>query len=565
MKRNKKSHSRKVKRLLFLANRSAANGHMKQAIAHFEKVLLLDPSNADANNNLGNVYATMGDSTRAALYYQNTLKTDPDHVGACNNLGNVLMRTGRIGEALKNYKNAAARQPELPEAQNNLGLAYAALGEADAACASFEKALSLKPDYAAAHSNLLLSLNYFPDAEPESVYTAHTGFAKRHEATLQEHPVDWKNDRSPERRLKTGYISSDFREHSVAYFFQPIIENHDHSQFEIFCYSNFPRADAITQHIADAADHWRHIFRVSDDLVAEQIRQDEIDILIDLNGHTAMNCLQVFARKPAPVQITWLGYPNTTGLASMDYRITDNYADPPGVTDAFHSEHLLRLPACFSCFRPPDEAPLPNDLPALENGYVTFGSFNKLNKLNASVIDVWARILKLVPDAHFKLKSAGFVDPVVRERVYASFARHEIAAERLELLGFTHSRREHLVKYQGVDIALDTFPYNGTTTTCEALWMGVPVISLAGRVHAGRVGVTQLYNLGLQDLLAETTDDYVAIAIKLAEDLGLLSELRSNLRDLMRNSPLTDAKRFVADLQHLYREVWRTWCNSQAP
>lgn len=555
----------KVKRALDRANRFAANGRFDMAITHYETALSLNPDNVDAHNNLGNVYVTLGDATRAAMHYQSALAIDPSYVEAHNNLGNILMRSGRVKQALEHYQEAAARRPELPEAHNNLGLAHASLGEADAACASFERAFSLKPDYSAAHSNMLLSLNYFPDIDSERVYGAHTDFAKLHESILKENIIPWKNERSPERRLKIGYISSDFRDHSVAWFFHPVLANHDHEQIEVFCYSNHPRDDAVTQRLATKADHWRRIFGAPDERVAEQIRRDGIDILVDLNGHTAMNRLLVFARKPAPIQITWLGYPNTTGLTTMNYRITDKYADPPGGTEAYHSEKLLRLPDCFSCYEPPEDSPAPSEPPVNTKGYITFGSFNKINKINPSVVAAWSRILQSIPNARLKLKTAGFGDPAVREMVCASFSRYGITADRLELLGHAGSRKHHLAQYQSVDIALDTFPYNGTTTTCEALWMGVPVVTLAGKVHAGRVGVSQLNSLELPELIAETMDEYIAIATRLASDRAHLNKLRMDLRNRMSRSPLTDAKNFTANLEHAYRGVWRAWCENHSP
>jgi predicted O-linked N-acetylglucosamine transferase (SPINDLY family) len=385
-------------------------------------------------------------------------------------------------------------------------------------------------------------------------------FAKRWEAPLatlvQPHP----HDRSPERRLKIGYVSSDFRQHSVAWFIEPVLAHHDRERFEIFCYANLFQEDAVTERLKAHADHWRKIYGLPDELAAQQIRADQIDILVDLNGHTAENRLLVFARKPAPVQVTWLGYPNTTGLSAMDYRLTDGFADPVGMTEPFHSETLIRLPECFSCYQPPRDAPAVSELPAKEKGYITFGSFNKLTKVTPEVMATWARILQAVPGSRLALQSAGLGEDAMQQMVREAFAGLGITPERLELHGHDRSQKTHLERYRNIDIGLDPFPYNGTTTTCDALWMGVPVVTLAGKVHAGRVGVSQMSNLGLTELIGQTPEEYVAIATRLATDRERLGALRKELRSRMTASPLMDAPRFTTNLEQAYRGMWKDWC-----
>lgn len=393
-----------------------------------------------------------------------------------------------------------------------------------------------------------------------AVYAAHRDFARRWEAPLAKLIQPHSNDRSPDRRLRIGYVSSDFRQHSVGYFIEPVLAHHDHGRFEIFCYSDHFQEDEVTERLKSHADHWRRLVGLSDEQAANQIRADQIDILIDLVGHMGGNRLLVFARKPAPIQVTWLGYPNTTGLSAMDYRLTDGFADPPGTTEHLHSEKLIRLPECFSCYRPLSDAPEISELPAREKRYVTFGSFNNQAKITPEVIAVWARILQSILGSHLTLKNPALGDETTQQMVQNSFAELGITPERLELLGHDPSQRLHLERYRSIDIGLDPFPYNGATTTCEALWMGVPVVTLAGKTHAGRVGVSQLSNLGLTELIGHTPEEYVAVAMRLSADLERLSALRTELRSRMAGSPLMDGPRFTKNLEEACLTMWKEWC-----
>jgi predicted O-linked N-acetylglucosamine transferase (SPINDLY family) len=346
------------------------------------------------------------------------------------------------------------------------------------------------------------------------------------------------------RRLRLGYLSSDFREHSVASFIEPLLRNHDRARFEVYCYSDLPTPDATTQQIRREADAWRDITKLNDAEAARLVREDHIDILFDLAGHTGNNRLGIFAAQPALVQIAYLGYPNTTGLHTVAYRITDTVADPPG-KEAYYSERLLHLDGCFLCYQPLSGAPDVAPLPALSNGYVTFGSFNNYSKLNANVLEVWAEVLRQIPGSRLLLKCPALTDEAIRARVLAHFRTLGIEDNRLELLGHTRTRAEHLAVYGRVDIALDTFFYNGTTTTCEALWMGVPVLSLMGRRHAGRVGASLLTTVGLTDWLVDTTEAYVSAARHHAGDFAALGQLRASLRGQVQASMLCDAHAFA--------------------
>lgn len=355
-----------------------------------------------------------------------------------------------------------------------------------------------------------------------------------------------------------GYVSPDFHAHSVAYFIEPVLARHDPAAVETYCYAEVAQPDAFTEHMKTLAAHWRGTFGRSDDEVADMIRNDAIDILIDLAGHTAHNRLAVFARRPAPVQVTYLGYPNTAGLPQMDYRLTDAAADPPG-QEVYYTESLVRLPQGFLCYAPPHESPAVGPLPAATGGCITFGSFNALPKMNNEVIALWARVLQSVPGARLILKNKSLQDAKTCER----YRQHFHPPERIELLGWLDDPADHLSIYHRVDIALDTFPYNGTTTTCEALWMGVPVITLAGERHAGRVGLSLLTQLGLTELIAKTPDEYVRLAVALAGNRERLAALRAGLRERMRRSPLCDAQSFTRDLEAAYREMWHKWCEGR--
>jgi len=347
-------------------------------------------------------------------------------------------------------------------------------------------------------------------------------------------------------------VSPDFTHHAVAYFIEPILAAHDRTRVEVFCYANVRVPDATTARLRTLADHWRDIAQLDDDAAAACIRQDEIDLLVDLAGHTAHHRLQVFARRPAPVQATWIGYPNTTGLDAIDYRLTDEICDPPGQTETWHSEKLVRLPSTFSCYQPDAAAPELNALPAVASGRITFGCFNNFAKITPEVIALWGQLIRQLPDAQLLLKSRGLEDPTTAARIRAAFANAGIGGARLALNGKELSVHDHLQLYHGVDIGLDPFPYNGTTTTCEALWMGVPVITLAGNVHAARVGASLMAHVGLPDLVAATPDDYVAKAAALARDLPRLGTIRQTLRETMRRGPLCDAAKFTRQLEAAY-------------
>jgi len=379
-------------------------GQAERAAASFRKALALDPGYAEAHNNLGDLLQGESRLNEAMACYREALRLNPRYAEAHNNLGNALMEAGRPEEAVLHLQQALEIRPRWAEARNNLGNAYLKLAFLEEAIASYREALALDPGCRAAHSALLHCLNCDPSVTPEAVAAEHRRWAQRHAQPLAGAIAPHSNTPEPERRLRLGYLSPDFRSHSVASFFEPVLAAHDRSSLEVYCYSKTTRPDALTRRLAGLADHWRDICRLSDQAAAELIRQDHIDILVDLAGHTAGHGLAVMARKPAPVQVTWLGYPNTTGLETIDYRITDAAADPPGATEHLHSEELVRLPQCFLCYQSPEDAPGVGELPTRRNGFVTFGSFNSLLKVTQQVLGAWAAILQAVPGSRLVLK-----------------------------------------------------------------------------------------------------------------------------------------------------------------
>src|SRR5262249_23793600 len=421
--------------------------------------------------------------------------------------------------------------------------------------------VELDPRLPAGRSNLLYTLNYDETVSRDALYAEHVAWGNS-----VRFPIGgsrFANAPDPARRLRIGYVSGDFRHHSVAFFFAPLLDARGRTAVEVFLYSNDARADRMTAWLRERADHWVPIHHLSDELAAARIREDAIDILVDLSGHTSHNRMMLFARKPAPLAVTWLGYPNTTGLPAIDYRFTDAVADPPGEADRLHTERLVRLARGFLCYRAPDDAGSVAPLPALGAGHVTFGSFNNVAKLSPATIALWARLLREVSGSRLLLKASQFKDRGTRERIAAAFAAAGIDRKRVTVLPPQATTAEHLAAYGRVDIALDPLPYNGTATTCEALWMGGPVATLRGERHAARVGASILTARGLEDLIAQTPDEYVATAVKLARERDALAMLRAGLRERMRASPLCDGAGFARAIEGAYRAMWRDWCAAE--
>lgn len=537
-------------------------GRLAEAEAGYRRAIELDPGFAAAYNSLATVMVTPDFSRmpEAEAFYRKSIELNPHSALAYNNLGNILLIAGRASESEANLRRALQLKPDFPEAHRSLGNTLKDLGRVAEAQASFRRALEINPGDVHAHSSFLMALNYTDEHSRATVFSEHIEWARRHEAPFAAARKAHPNRPDPHRRLRVGYVSPDLRRHSVAYFIEPVIAQHDREAFEVYCYSNVAIPDPVTAHLLALADHARDIVRLSDTDTARLVGEDGIDLLIDLAGHTAGQRLGVFALKPAPVQASYLGYPNTTGLASIDWRITDIHADPPGEGEAFHSERLARLPKTFLCFQPPGDAPPVQPPPAVKNGWVTFGSFNALPKVSPEVVQTWARLMERTPGSRLVLKALGLGDAPSRERMVGEFAKHGIAPDRLTVLPMERTLQAHLGRYHEMDIALDPFPFNGTTTTLEALWMGVPVVALAGDRHAARVGASILANAGLGDLVAENTTEYIALAVRLAGDRERLADMRRSMRERIAGSPLRDAAGFVNALEIAYREIWASWC-----
>lgn len=512
-------------------------GRVEEAITSYDRALALRPDYVVAHYNRAGALRKAGKPDEAISSYRRALALKPDLAEAYNNLGILLRQSGVIDEAILCLNRAVALKPNYLEACNNLGSVLLDAGQVDQAIGCCKRVLAMKPDFAMAHSNLLMDLHYPDTYDPASVFQEHLAFGRCHAQPLYPANAAFGNDSDPNRRLRIGYVSRDFRCHSVACFLEPILANHDHRDHWIVCYDDHLHGDSTTQRLRGFADEWRDITRLSDESAADLIRRGRIDLLVDLAGHTASNRLLVFARRPAPVQVTYLGYPDTTGLSAIDYRLTDAHADPPGATESLHTEQLIRLPFGAWCFRPPDPSPAVGPPPGDGLGAVTFGSFNALAKITGSMIRCWSEILRSVPNARLLLKNRSFAAPAIARSTIEAFGQHGIAADRIELHRYETSHFEHLNLYGRVNIALDTFPYHGTTTTCEALWMGVPVITLAGNTHVSRVGVSLLSSVGLGHLIAESHEQYARIAIDLAGETSQLAKLRWGLRQRMLCSP----------------------------
>ena len=541
-----------------LGNVLRTQNHLEETRACFERALAAAPDYFEAWLNLGAVLKELGLTEEATAACRETLRRRPDSAEAHNNLGNVLKEQGRLEEAQASFREAIRLQPDLAEPYMNLGGTLKDQGRLEEALSFCRKAMSMDPKSDSLFSNCFFYLHYDELCEPEAMFEEHRRWGERYRALAASAP-EHTNDRSPERRLRVGYLSPDFRRHSVAFFVEPVLAAHHREAVEVYCYSNVVRPDAVTERIRATADCWREIRGLPDQQVAELIRRDGIDILVDLAGHTGGSRLKVFARKPAPVEISWCGYAATTGLAAIDYRLTDALTDPPGQTEHLYTEELVRLPVPFTCYRPPDDAPEVSDLPALATGAITFGCFSFLAKVTPRMIAAWSALLGKAPRARLVLKSAPLVDESTRRLVWERFRAQGVDPARVELLG-PLGHQEHLEAYHRIDIALDTFPYHGTTTTCEALWMGVPVVVLAGKTHASRVGVSLMTSVGLEDWVASSFEDYVERAAGMARQPERLAGLRAGLRKRVASSPLTDAAAFSSHLEEAYRRMWRRWC-----
>ena len=511
-----------------------------------EELVRNDPGSHEAWNLLGAIAALEQQHPLAVRHFERAIALQPANSDYLSNCGEACRRAGWLDDAIDHSRAAVAADPRNGGAHYNLGLALHAVGEIEDAHTALTNALAIQPDTRTWRSAFVFVLCHHPDIDGAVLLAEHRRWHALHARDLA--PKSPRTALAPQAgaKLRIGYVSADFRSHSLAYFIEPIWAHHDRGRFELFCYSNTRRTDDVTARLRSHTDHWRDITALSDEAAAALVSEDQIDILVDLSGHTADSRMLVFARQPAPLQLTYVGYPNTTGLAAMDYRISDVRMDPPGVSDAMYTESLLRMPHSLWCYRPPAGMPAVGPLPALQRGVTTFGSLHNFSKLNHKVLDVWARML--ARNSTSELLIAGVPAGETAARLRARFATHGIDPARLQLIGKVDFD-EYLKLYQRIDIGLDAFPYAGGTTTCESLWMGVPIITLAGNHGVSRAGVSLLTAVGLQELIADDSGRYIEIAVDLANSPHRLAEMRAGLRERLQRSPLMDEAGFTRDFE----------------
>lgn len=572
-----------------------ALGWLDEAIANYRRAIDLKPDYPEAHNNLGAALAGKCRLDEAIAAYRQALKVKPGFPEAYNNLGDALKEQGRIDESVAACRQALRFKAEFPEAYNTLGAALAAQGQLDAAIAAYCRAIELKPGFADAHNNLAIALKdqgalaeaitQFRKAlalDPESsavhsnlIYTLHFDpgvpsaviagerklWNRKVSEPLRQFILPHANDRDPERRLRVGYVSPDFRDHVIGRNLWPLLRCHDRRRVDIVCYSGTVRPDKLTGEFRQQAQQWRNTAGVGDAALAEMIRQDSVDILVDLTQHIAGNRLPMFARQPAPIQVSFAGYPESTGLETIGYRISDPHLEGGSADEGSSGNEQVRLIDSFWCYDPCGVDVEVNEAPAMASGLVTFGCLNNFCKINEPLLKLWARALLATPGSRLILLARTGSH---RQQTLETLVGEGVDARRVEFVGVC-PRREYLALHHRLDIVLDSFPYNGHTTSLDALWMGVPVVTLAGRKPVARAGLSQLINLGLPELIAYDESDYVDIAVSLARDLPRLAELRSTLRSRMESSVLMDAPRFARSVEAAYRSMWEHWRSGQSP
>ncbi len=566
-------------------------GKHDTAVEALEQAIRIRPGYSDAYNNLGGALRESGRIDQGILCFEKALGLRPDFPEGLNNLGLALSQLGRQEEAVKHIRRAIELKPDFAGAYFHLGLVYKDQSQIALAEREFAKALELEPDHVGAsaslgiirmeqglhvegrklmlfalekekdwqlHSNYCLLSNYDPSLNGEAVLDIHRQW-ERDYGRPNKLAGPHENDRSPDRPLRIGYVSPDFRVHAVSHFIEPLLRGHDQQQFQTICYSHVARPDSVTHLLQSLATGWREIHGKSDDDVERMIRSDKIDILVDLAGHTARNRLTLFARRPAPVQVSMIGYPCTTGLSAIDYKISDPWVDPPEA-DRFYTEKLWRLPGSFWCFRPLDDREPIGELPARKNGgRITFGSVNNFAKISDAVLDLWAQIVAAVADSTIAFQSAALTSDIVRQRVYSAFAKRGVGADRIKLTTWS-GFADYVDLIRATDIALDPFPFNGGTTTCHLLFYGVPVVTLAGERQVSRMGVSMMHAIGLDDWVARSPQQYVELAVAKASDLDGLATTHSAIRSRLLASPLCNSANYAREVETAYRQMWQQWC-----
>jgi len=538
-----------------LAAALADDGQFAHADAAYQRALQIKPAFPQALFGLGNSLAKQGRRDEAATAFRAVLEIQPDYAKAWNNLGNLLREMGQMDEAIAAFRRTIALQPDYAEVYSNLANALKDTGDLDGAMETLRWARRLQPKNAGIQSNAIYTLHFHPRADAAALVEEQREWQRVFGQPAQRF-ADWSAvDRNPERRLRVGYVSAEFYYHVVGWNMLPLFKGRDRSQLEVFCYSTAVKEDTVTQQIRELSDHWRVTTDKPDLEMAEMIRRDGIDVLVDLSQHMAGNRLPVFALRPAPVQVSFAGYPESTGIEAIGWRISGRYLEDDAAAERASGERLVPIDS-FWCYDSGKIELEVSEGPAKSHGFVTYGSFNNFCKVNPDVLRLWARVLAAREGSRLILLSHPGSH---RQRTVEVFEREGVAASRIE---FVEPRpfAEYLRLYQRLDLVLDPFPYNGHTTSLDALWMGVPVVSLAGKLAVSRAGLSQLTNLGLSDLVARTEDEYVVVATRLAGDLPRLKELRATLRSRMEASVLMDAPRFARQIEDAYRTMWRTWC-----
>jgi predicted O-linked N-acetylglucosamine transferase (SPINDLY family) len=533
-----------------------ASGMPAVAAPCYRRALELAPDYAEAHYNLGLLLQQGRLDEQAIGHYRRALELNPGLAVAHNNLGVLLLRRGDDAEAVASFHEAARLEPGFVDALNNLACAQRDQGELDQSLATYRRAVALAPHEPGIASNMLLAMHYLPRITPDELSAAYRHFDEQYALPLRATWRPHENDRDPDRRLRLGFVSGDFERHPVGYFCLRAMENLRGAGGEVVCFSTRACHDDFTARFRAAADVWREVPDLCDEALAEQIRADRVDVLFDLAAHASWNRLPVFARKPAPIQVAWAG---PTGVSAIDYILTDAQLVPAGA-EGHYREAVLRMPDGYACFDPPGEAPAVGPLPAQSRGYVTFGSLNNLAKITPEVIGVWGRILQRVPNSRLLIRyGTAAANPRTRDRLRDCFAGEGVDCRRVDFVGGA-PYAERFDLFGEIDLALDPFPFSGCTTTCEALWMGVPVITCPGETYLSRQSLSHLHSVGLQDPVASDLGDYVDRAVALAGDLPRLALLRAGLREQMAASPLCDGGLFARNLMQRLHDAWRVWC-----
>ncbi|MBT9613604.1 MAG: tetratricopeptide repeat protein [Burkholderiales bacterium] len=537
-------------------------GAQNQALECYEAALRIDPGMLQARINLGAALLALGRPKDAVSCMQAVLAIQPESAEAYGNMGLALDDLGWLDEAIDALRKASSLQPDQAKAFLNLGSVLLKQGQLAQSIDAFKRALTLKPDYTDAASNLLVALLYLPALDEDARFDALCLLEQRFGSAYKRKHGPFANSRKAEKKLRIGYVSSDFRNHPVARNFEPLIQHRDRSRFEVYLYGNVEKPDETTERFKQAADSWQTILGMPDEEVARKIREDAIDILVLLAGRFDENRPLIAAYRAAPVQVS-MHDPATSGLKEMDYLIADAQLAPRNTRERF-TEHVVRLPT-FYLHAPLAEMPDISPMPAQARGYLTFGSFNNPAKVNDHVVALWSEVLKAVPNSKLLLKyKAAFGVASVKARYLSLFETCGITADKLILVGAMETLSQHLDRYSEIDIALDTFPFTGSTTTFEALWMGVPVITLAGNTMVSRWSTAMLHKIKLDELVAYSANEYIAIAQRLAGDTAHLSELRAGMRERVVRSPLCDAAARTRQIERAYRWMWEKWCTTEA-